>query len=150
MPKLKAAEFVSFNPEEPAPVWDALRKLLKERITTDTGLLIRRIVRKMSEEGKHIDSERLRLLEQYAEKEEDGTLKTHEGAYVLADEAGFKAEYRTLMETEFDFPEGLTKASLVRKERDKDGKVFETDELPGEVIIGLGDLLQDDAPGAAA
>lgn len=147
MPTLKNEEIASFNPEQPAPVVAALRAILEERISTDTALKIRRINRAIRDQLSDVAAEFERIREQHAARDEEtGELKKADDGkgIVLADPEGFNAAVNALLDATFEVAEFLTPRDLVRRVRDETGKVYEVDDYPGEVIVQLGELLQDE------
>lgn len=67
------------------------------------SLQLSRVFGKLTKEAEVFEKERMKLVERYAEKDEDGNVKQDEsGNAVLTDYDGFASEYREMLEEEID------------------------------------------------
>lgn len=137
MPKIKNAALL--------PAFEGVRQLQRERLPAMTGVKLRRLARQLMEAIQDVDAERVERLKRYAVLTEAGELETDAAGQArfpaVEDEIAFRAEIAELYEGETEVAEEITLADLVRKERDAAGKVYEVDDVPGEVIERLGELL---------
>lgn len=129
MPKIKNLEIVSFNEKEPPALARAFAALLKERISIDTGLKLRSIMRATNQRAQDVAAERKRLIDLYVVRGEDGEPVVTDGEVGLL--PAFSEELTELLNAELEIPEFFTPGELPK-------------EAVGEVYVSLGALLLEE------
>lgn len=119
------------------PLLAGLNEIIRKPVSPKTGLKIRRIVRVVNQQAEDVDAERVRLLEKYAKKGDDGKPLHRDEANEqidLADEAGFLQEFQELLNLDFEV-EALTA-----------GELEQIGNVSTLTLMNLGDLIVDEEP----
>ena len=95
--KLKAQEIYN--------MYDAIMQLSQEKTTMPTAYYIAKNTKIIKEEASQIDEARQKMINQYGEKKEDGTLNTQENGMIKIEDSGlaaFQEQLGKLMNAEID------------------------------------------------
>lgn len=110
----------------------AVQPMLQRPLAFSLALKMRKLVRELSSIAEDVEEERKKLLEQYADKDEDGQPIIEEGRYSLnGNGAAYSGDYLSLMQEEVDV-QTILQASA-----------FGDMEVEPAALIALGDLLEE-------
>lgn len=111
MATLKNNEIYSGNPMVTAPAVAALSDILRQRVNRETGNLLRRISRQISQQVEDVSAEHKRIIELYSPKDGEGNPLPLKDAGDLTDKAAFEEDYDALMRDTFQV-DGIPVAML--------------------------------------